>query len=62
MPIWEKILLGFVAVVILFLFWPGVKRAMEESKNVENPDWKSALLPIGVAVFFVITLIMFSKG
>jgi hypothetical protein len=62
MLMWEKILLGLAAVVILFLFWPGAKQAMEQSKNVENPDWKAALLPIGIVIFFVVILIMFSRG
>ena len=30
MPMWEKVLLGFAALIILFLFWPGVKQAAEQ--------------------------------
>ena len=33
-----------------------------ESKQAENPDWKGALLPIGVVIFFIVMLIMFSRG
>tara|TARA_B100001250_G_C19619040_1_gene708507 strand:- start:664 stop:852 length:189 start_codon:yes stop_codon:yes gene_type:complete len=62
MPMWEKVLLGIAAVIILFLFWPGVKQAMMQSKKVENPDWSAALLPIGIVVLFVVILVMFSKG
>ena len=62
MPMWEKVLLGIAAVVILFLFWPGVKQAIEESKKVENPDWSSVLLPIGLVILFVVFIVMFSKG
>ena len=62
MPMWEKVLLGFAALIILFLFWPGVKQAAEQSKKVENPDWKAALFPIGLVIFFVVILIMFSRG
>ena len=51
MPMWEKVLLGFAALIILFLFWPGVKQAAEQSKKVENPDWKAALFPIGLVIF-----------
>jgi len=29
---------------------------------VKNPDWKAALLPIGIVIFFVVILIMFSRG
>lgn len=59
---WEQVLLAAFAFAILFFFWPGAKKAMEDSKNVENPDWKSALIPIGVVVLFVILLIALAKG
>ena len=62
MPTWEKILLGIAAFVIVFLFRPGTKQAVEQSKQAENPDWKGALLPIGVVIFFIVMLIMFSRG
>ena len=60
MNLWEQILLGMVAVIVTFLFWPGIKKAIEQSKNVENPDWAGALIPIGVVVLFNIFLISVS--
>lgn len=60
MNLWEQILLGMVAVIVTFLFWPGIKKAIEQSKNVENPDWAGALIPIGVVVLFIIFLISLS--
>ena len=60
MNLWEQILLGMVAVIVTFLFWPGIKKAIEQSKNVENPDWAGALIPIGVVVLFIILLISVS--
>ncbi len=62
MVMWEKVLLGIVAVAILFLFWPGAKQALEQSRKVENPDWNAALLPIGIVVLFVVILVISSKG
>lgn len=59
---WEQILLGIGAVALLFLFWPGVKRAMQQSKEAENPDWSEALLPVVVVIGFVILLIMLARG
>ena len=58
----EQLLLGVAALVLLFLFWPGVKAAMEKSKRAENPDWQGALIPIGMVVLFVILLILLVKG
>jgi len=62
MEIWEQVLLGVGAFVILFMFWPGVKAAMERSKAVENPDWKSALLPLGLVVLFVVLLVVIARS
>ncbi len=62
MSTWEQALLGIAAVVILFLFWPGAKKMLEQSQQAENPDWKGALLPIGVVVLFVIVLIALAKA
>ena len=33
MALWEQVLLGIAAFVIVFLFWPGAKKAMEQSKQ-----------------------------
>ena len=57
MAMWEQVLLGIAAFAILFFFWPGAKKALEQSQQAENPDWKGALIPIGVVVLFVIVLI-----
>ena len=59
---WEQVLLGLAAVVILFLFWPGAKAAMQKSREAENPDWKGALLPIGAVVLFVAVLVMILRS
>ena len=57
MAMWEQVLLGIAAFAMLFFFWPGAKKALEQSQQAENPDWKGALIPIGVVVLFVIVLI-----
>ena len=62
MAIWEQVLLGIGAFIILFLFWPGTKAAMERSKQAENPDWKGALFPIGAVILFVALLIYVAKS
>ncbi len=62
MALWEQILLGMGAFLILFFFWPGAKVAMEQSRQAENPDWKGALIPVGVVVIFVILLVAIAKS
>ncbi len=58
MAIWQQILLGVFALLALFIFWPGVKVAMQKSEQAENKDWAGFLLPIGVVVLFVVFLIL----
>ena len=62
MALWEQVLLGIAGFAIVFLFWPGAKKAMEQSKQAENPDWNGVLLPIGIVIFFIFMLIMISRG
>jgi len=62
MPMWEMILMGMGAAALLFFFWPGAKRALEQSRQAENPDWKGALLPVAAVVIFVILLILMARG
>jgi hypothetical protein len=62
MELWEQLLLGALGLGLVFLFRPGIKQALEESKNAENPDWKGALVPIGMVVGFVILMILLARG
>ena len=62
MAVWEQVLLGIAAVILVFLFWPGARAAMERSKGAQNPDWKGALLPIGFVILFIILLVMVARG
>ena len=59
---WQQVLLGIGAVIILLLFWPGAKAALEMSRRAENPDWKGALIPIGLVVLFIILMIVMLKS
>lgn len=62
MELFEQILVGILAVGVLFLFWPGAKAAMRKSREAENPDWASALIPTGIVVLFVVFLIILARN
>jgi len=51
------IILGAVALGVLFWVGPGIKGMLEKSRQAENKDWAGALLPIVIVVIFVIFLI-----
>lgn len=54
---WEMIALGAIAVVVLLLFFPGLKTMIRESREAEK-DWPGLIIPISAVVVFVIFLIM----
>lgn len=62
MAMWEQVLLGIAAFAVLFFFWPGAKKALEQSQQAENPDWKGALIPIGFVILFVMFLIVMASA
>ncbi len=59
---WEAVLLGVLALLLVFWFRPGIKEALRQSQEAENKDWAAALIPIAVVVLFVILLIVLAKS
>ena len=57
MELWEQIALGAVALLVLFMFRPGIKAIIERSKNAEEKHWGTVALLAVVLVAFVILLI-----
>ncbi|RLA04353.1 MAG: hypothetical protein DRQ45_01015 [Gammaproteobacteria bacterium] len=53
----EMIILGAVALGVLFWVGPGIKGMLKQSRQAENKDWAGALLPIIIVVIFVFFLI-----
>jgi hypothetical protein len=61
MELWEQLILGAFALLLIFWFRPGIKATMERSKQAEK-DWAGALLPIGLVVLFVVLLIAAARS
>lgn len=61
MPLWEQILVGVVALLVLLWFGPGIKGALEQSRRAEK-DWKGVLIPLALVVLFVLFLISLARG
>ncbi len=60
LSVWEQIFLVIIAVGVVFLFRPGIKRALEESRQAEK-DWAGVLWPIALVVLFVIFLVAVTR-
>ncbi len=57
MELWEQILLGALAILIIFLFRPGIKATIEKSKNAEEKHWGTVIVLAIVLIAFVLLLI-----
>ncbi len=57
MELWEQLVLGALAILVLFLFGPGIKATMERSKNAEEKHWSTVILLAVVLIAFVMLLI-----
>ncbi len=53
---WEMVALGAIAIAVVFLFRPGIRTALKQSREAKK-DWPAVLLPLVVVVVFVIVLI-----
>jgi hypothetical protein len=54
---WESIVIGLLALLVIFWFSPGIKAALERGKKTPA-DWGAALIPLGIVALFVFFLIL----
>ncbi|MBF2760026.1 MAG: hypothetical protein ISN28_07105 [Ectothiorhodospiraceae bacterium AqS1] len=57
MPLWEQLLLGVVAVAVLFWFAPGLRRWLKNPPKAGKGDWPAVILPLVIVGAFVVLLI-----
>ena len=57
MALWEQLLAGAIALLVLFMFFPGIKATMEKSKNAEEKHWGTLLLLAIVLIAFILLMI-----
>jgi hypothetical protein len=58
---WEALLIGALALLAVFWFRPGIKAALERSRQSEG-RWADALPPLVLVVLFVIFLVYLSRN
>jgi hypothetical protein len=56
METWEKLVIGSVAILVLFWFFPGIKPMLEKSREAPK-DWAGLLIPIALVILFILFLI-----
>ena len=57
MELWEQLLAAVLGLLIIFMFFPGMKAGMEKSKNAEEKHWGTVLLLAAVLIGFIMLLI-----
>ena len=57
MELWEQLLAGAIALLVLFFFFPGIKATMEKSRNAEEKHWGTLVLIAIVLIAFILLLI-----
>lgn len=57
LALWESVLLGLMAIGLVFWMGPGIKATLERSQTAPK-DWLGVLLPLSAVVLFVIFLVM----
>ncbi len=55
-PLWEILMAGALAVLVIFLFRPGLTAAFERSRQAPK-DWLGVIIPLVAVVLFVLLLI-----
>jgi hypothetical protein len=61
MPVWEQALIAVVTVLVVLWLRPGLKVALEQSRQAQRKDWQSLLLPLGLVILFVLLLIALAQ-
>lgn len=57
--IWEMLLIGLLALLVIFWFSAGIKAASERAKQTPA-DWSAVLIPLALVTLFVFFLILAS--
>ncbi len=57
MALWQQLLAGAIGLLVIFMFFPGIKATMEKSKNAEEKHWGTLILLTIVLIAFVLLMI-----
>jgi hypothetical protein len=51
------VLTGIAAMLLVLWLRPGIRNAIERSRQATERDWGAVLLPLGLVILFVVLLI-----
>jgi len=53
MDLWMKIGAALLVVAMIVYVWPSARVMMQESREAQPGDWRSALIPLALVLAFV---------
>ncbi len=57
MALWEQIIITALGLLVLFIFFPGIKTIMQRSKEAKEKHWGTVVLLSLILIAFVMLLI-----
>ncbi len=57
MALWEQIIITALGLLVLFIFFPGIKTIMQRSKEAKEKHWGTVILLSLILIAFVMLLI-----
>jgi len=57
MALWEQIVITALGLLVLFIFFPGIKATMQRSKDAKEKHWGTIILLSLILIAFVMLLI-----
>ena len=58
METWEAVLVGIIGLAVLFIFAPGLRERMRNTRKAEPGEWTGVLVPIGLVVLLVVLMVL----
>ena len=62
MALWEQILVGIFALLVLLFFGPGLRRVFKETRSGTFSEWMGVITPLAIVVAFVILLVAIARS
>ena len=60
--LWEQILVGVFALLLLLFFGPAVRRVFKETRSGTFSEWMGVITPLAIVVAFVILLVAIARS
>ena len=57
MGLFEQVMYAAFGLIVIFLFWPGIRELQKRSPRAKPGDWWAVIMALGAVVLFVVIII-----